>query len=86
MILERRDIMNTITLKIENAKDAEMILNLAKRLNCEIITSPTKTKKNSEEIISIMKSISKRGTLAKAIPDPVKWQRKIRKDKPLLGR
>lgn len=33
-----------------------------------------------------LERIAARGTLAALIPDPVAWQREIRKDRPLLGR
>jgi hypothetical protein len=33
-----------------------------------------------------LERIAARGTLAAEIPDPVAWQREIRKDRPLLGR
>ena len=40
----------------------------------------------NKELSKIFKSIAKRGNLAKAIPDPVKWQKEMRKDRPLPGR
>ena len=40
----------------------------------------------TKELEKIFKSLAKRGTLAKAIPDPVAWQKEIRKDRKLPGR
>ena len=36
--------------------------------------------------VAALKRIAERGTLAAEIPDPVAWQREIRKDRPLIGR
>ncbi|MCB1179519.1 MAG: hypothetical protein KDK36_18210 [Leptospiraceae bacterium] len=79
--------MTTITLEISDPEDAEMILNLAKRLNLKIVEkSEVELLERSKKALEILKQIAERGNLANAIPDPVKWQKEIRKDKPLLGR
>ncbi len=39
-----------------------------------------------KKAVEALKRIRERGTLAALIPDPVAWQREIRKDRPLLGR
>jgi hypothetical protein len=39
-----------------------------------------------KKAVEALKRIAARGTLAAEIPDPVAWQREIRKDRPLLGR
>ena len=80
--------MQTITLEISNSEDAEVILLLAKRLHCRIIQDTQKTKKvpNSNEALKHLRKIAENGGLKHIIPDPVAWQKEIRKDKPLLGR
>jgi hypothetical protein len=45
-----------------------------------------KAKPNSHEALKHLKKIAERGTLSKAIPDPVKWQKEMRKDRTLFGR
>lgn len=42
-------------------------------------------KPDSERAVAALREIAKRGGI-KAIKDPVKWQRQIRKDRPLPGR
>jgi hypothetical protein len=81
--------MQTITIEVKNPKDAEMIILLAKRLDCKFTTIKSKENTkvaNRKKLAKIFKSIAERGTLAKAIPDPVKWQKEICKDRKLLGR
>ncbi len=81
--------METITLKITNAADKEVILLLAQRLKMQVLTEVPKVKrvaKNSNEALTHLENIAKLGTLKKKIPDPVKWQRELRKDRKLPGR
>lgn len=79
--------MQTITLEIQDPEVAEMILGLARKLNIKIVKGLNeKNLERSKEALKIMRSIARRGTLAKAIPDPVAWQKEIRKDRPLPGR
>jgi hypothetical protein len=79
--------MQTITLEIDNSEDAEMILLLAKRMKWKIqMDSSKKETSNSAKALAILKEIADRGNMIKIIPDPVAWQREIRKDRPLLGR
>ena len=41
---------------------------------------------NGRKMVEALEKIAARGELAKAIPDPDKWLREIRKDRPLPGR
>ena len=50
------------------------------------IQNPEDAKNNTAEILNLFKEISKSGNLKKSIPDPVKWQKQIRKDRKLVGR
>ena len=80
--------MQTLTIEITNDEDVQMFLHLAKRLNCKIISDSfqemqlEKTKKALEHL----RNIARAGGLTNEIPDPVQWQRDIRKDRPLPGR
>ncbi|MDX1957835.1 MAG: hypothetical protein SFU98_04640 [Leptospiraceae bacterium] len=79
--------MQTITIEVKNPDDMEVFLSLARRLDCKVdIFDKVDWETRAEKIKSLFKSIAERGTLAEAIPDPVEWQREIRKDKPLIGR
>jgi len=79
--------MRTITLEISNSEDAEMIIALAKRLNLRILkNSDDELLERSQKALMIMRQIAERGTISELIPDPVAWQKEIRKDKPLLNR
>ena len=50
------------------------------------VSSAEKERQNIALALAILRRIAERGTLAKAIPDPVAWQREIRQDRPLPGR
>lgn len=78
--------MQTITIEVENSEDAKMILLLAKRLDCKYTTTQKSKKNAKEELSKLFKSIAKRGSLSKTIPNPVQWQKEIRKDRGLIGR
>ena len=47
--------------------------------------SNDRTEPNGKKAAEILKKIADRGGI-KSIPDPVAWQREIRKDRPLPGR
>ena len=47
---------------------------------------PGRKRYDGDRAVEILRRIAKRGTLAKAIPDPAAWQREIRQDRPLPGR
>jgi hypothetical protein len=79
--------MRTIILEISDSEDAEMIIALAKRLNLRILkNSDDELLERSQRALKIMSQIAERGTISELIPDPVAWQKEIRKDKPLLNR
>ena len=81
--------MKTITIEVEDPKDAEVFLFLAKRLECRVITVSTDKLSNRNrqaELNRLFQSIAKRGTLLEAIPDPVQWQKEVRTDRLLPGR
>ncbi|MDX1957819.1 MAG: hypothetical protein SFU98_04560 [Leptospiraceae bacterium] len=84
--------MKTITLEILNNEDEEMIIFLAKRLNLKVVSNELKMNKingsvkNSNKALKHLDNLAKLGTMKDKIPDPVKWQRKIRKDRKLVGR
>ncbi|HMV81291.1 MAG TPA: hypothetical protein PL048_15605 [Leptospiraceae bacterium] len=79
--------METLILEISDPKDKEVILLLAERLHCKVVSSEDKSsKKNSAKAFKHLENIAKIGNLKKSIPDPVKWQKEIRKDRKLPGR
>ncbi|MCB1176016.1 MAG: hypothetical protein KDK36_00425 [Leptospiraceae bacterium] len=80
--------MTTITLEIPNSEDAEVILLLAKRLNCKIVKDAyeNRQKANSKKAISHLKNLAAKGGLKEIISDPVAWQKEIRKDRKLPKR
>ena len=79
--------MTTIILEVVELEDVEIILSLARRLNLKVsIEKEDELLERSKKALLLLKEIAERGTLAKAIPDPVAWQKEIREDKPLLGR
>lgn len=47
--------------------------------------SASEKKPDSKRAVAALRKIAERGGI-KSIPDPVKWQREIRKDRPLPGR
>ena len=79
--------MRTIILEISDSEDAEMIIALAKRLNLRILkNSDDELLEKSQRALKIMSQIAERGTISELIPDPVAWQKEIRKDKLLFNR
>ena len=79
--------MRTIILEISDSEDAEIIIALAKRLNLRILkNSDAEILERSQRALKIMSQIAERITIRELIPDPVAWQKEIRKDKPLLNR
>lgn len=79
--------MQTITIEIENPKHAEIILLLAETLQCKITAVKAEKKKiDRPELAKLFKSLADNGSLAEIIPDPVAWQKEIRRDRPLPGR
>jgi hypothetical protein len=79
--------MRTIILEISDSEDAEIIIALANRLKLRILkNSDAEILERSQRPLKIMSQIAERNTIRKLIPDPVAWQKEIRKDKPLLNR
>lgn len=81
--------MQIIKIEVQNPEDAELILLIAKRLHCRIlpeIDSPKNKIPNSVEALKHLRKIAENGGLKHIIPDPVAWQKEIRKDRPLPGR
>ncbi len=72
--------MNTVTLQVDDNKDYELLLQLLSRLKVKVVTS---TKNSSLLERQKLLSIIKKGGSGKSISDPVKWQKELRKDRPL---
>ncbi len=77
--------MTTLTLEIANSEDLEIILQMAKRLNCKVVDKKVQKNKKTKtaEILKLFKEISETGEVKKLIPNPKKWQKQIRKDRKL---
>ena len=78
--------MQKIIIEPNTAEDAQLILDLAKRLNATISNEMKTSHKIPDNPLQLLKNISLRGKLSIAIPNPVAWQKEIRKDRELHGR
>lgn len=79
--------MQTITLEIQDPEILEMLIGLANKLNLRIIERTNDDSlERSRAALNIMRNIAAQGSLKKVIPDPVAWQKEIRKDRLLPGR
>lgn len=78
-----------ITISGKNRKHLNLVRKLAKELGLSISktsSSPqSQSQNNGEKLYKLMEEMAASGGI-KSIKDPVKWQREIRKDKPLYGR
>jgi hypothetical protein len=70
--------MTTVTLQVEDGKDYELLLQLIASLKLKVVTT---SKKSSLQKRQKLLSIIKKGGSGKSIADPVKWQKKMRKDR-----
>ncbi|MBX3293081.1 MAG: hypothetical protein KF881_09360 [Acidobacteria bacterium] len=62
-------------------KDGKLV-----RVEVTLVSKPVKqSKRNAVRAVAALKEIASRGGIS-SIPDPVAWQREIRKDRPLPGR
>ena len=87
--------MMEITISGNNLKHLQLIRKLAEELGLKIKTASSSVeesdviygteKNNSEKLYQLMQEMAESGGL-ESIQDPIKWQRKIRKDKILYGR
>ena len=74
-----------ITLKTNNAQQDKYLMALIKSLEELGITikRDNDTKKNNgKAVVAMLRKIAAKGGI-EAIPDPMKWQRQIRKDRKL---
>lgn len=63
---------------IRNGGRVQVIITVANR-------PITQSKANGQRAVAALQAIADRGGI-ESIPDPVEWQREIRKDRPLPGR
>lgn len=90
-LVKGRKSLQTITLEIKNIEDVEILLNLVKKLDAKIISSSNKTtipkkKATLKAAFLHLDKIAKKGNLKELIPDPLSWQKQLRKDRKLPGR
>jgi hypothetical protein len=70
--------MERITLEIQNPGDADLLISLAKRIGIAIVDE----KRIIESaILKRSRSIIEKGCNISSYGDPVKWQKKVRKDR-----
>lgn len=79
-------IMNSITFKYSNSNDLMLmlLLLLAKRMGIEAV-EPTAKKPNGAKMAAALSKLAQINAFS-SIKDPVKWQRKNRKDRKLPNR
>lgn len=80
--------MKTITFKLENTVDIQLVINLIKRLGGIVDYNDITEDAEEEEVdntglFGVLDKIAEKGELYKSIKDPVEWQREIRKDRKL---
>ena len=73
--------MDEITIKVRNKKEEELLLSLAKRLKLTVKKRARPRRKNGAAAMKWMNELAKTGGIN--LPDPVAWQRSIRKDRTL---
>lgn len=76
-----------ITISGKDKKRIKLVEELAKELGLSIHSKSMseQDKNNGRDLYKLMEEKAKSGGIQE-IKDPVKWQREIRKDKPLYGR
>jgi hypothetical protein len=55
-------------------------------LEAEVTILEPADAERGRKLADLLQQIADRGDLARAIPDPLAWEREIRKDRPLPGR
>jgi len=71
--------MIKLTIEIDKSNVA-LIRSLVEKLHGKVIETPTS---NSAKALNYLNKIAENGNLAKAIKDPVSWQKELRKDRNL---
>ena len=79
--------MARLILESEDEESLRLIEALARKMGVCIEASEGKngrtTSEQSKEMKALLDEMAERGTLLETIPDPVAWQREIRKDRKL---
>ena len=75
--------MNVVKLDIKTNEDLKLILDLAKRIDADILEISQTKEFNSP--VTWLEKISQIGNIS-FIEDPTEWQRQIRKDKIITSR
>ncbi len=69
---------NDVPAAIKNGESVKVVITLSDNLG-------QRSKQDTLRAVAALQSIADRGGI-KTIPDPVKWQREMREDRPLHGR
>ena len=75
--------MERITLEIHNPRDVDLLISLAKRIGITIVDEK---KIIDETELKHSRSIIEKGCDISSFGDPVKWQKKVRKDRKMPSR
>ncbi|HEU0016188.1 MAG TPA: hypothetical protein VFQ45_21090 [Longimicrobium sp.] len=51
-----------------------------------LLDEPRRTRSNGKEMARALEKLARMGGMREEIPDPLEWQREIRRDRPLPGR
>ncbi len=75
-----------IIIKGDDKKLLKQVEDLARKLGLKIMRKRQKIENpNGAKLAKLMEEFAEQGGL-KSIPDPIKWQDEVRKDRPLPGR
>lgn len=75
--------MERITLEIYNSRDVDLLISFAKRIGITIVDEK---KIIDESELKHSRSVIEKGCDISSFGDPVKWQRKVRKDRKMPSR
>jgi hypothetical protein len=75
--------MERITLEIHNPSDVDLLISFAKRIGITIVDDKRII---DESDLKRSRSILEKGCDISSYGDPVKWQRKVRKDRKMPSR
>ena len=75
--------MERITLEIYNSRDVDLLISFAKRIGITIVDEK---KIIDESELKHSRSVIEKGCDISSFGDPVKWQRKVRKDRKMHSR
>jgi hypothetical protein len=78
-----------LTVDIKNTRKAELVKQVLNQFNLKVLVTEKESEKTvrarSRNALKIIKAFPlKKSTISQSIPNPVKWQRKLRRDRKLI--